>query len=215
MQLNHDKLIRPLNNLVGQNFSLILVIFKPHNSAAMEQVQQADLTLVVVDSTILPSEVQQAAALLLEHLRGVLSSQEQPETGRCLLVLNKTDLLPEAQREQLTLGLRGVCGLPPVCLISCQTNEGLMDFLTVLQSSVKALCGDPLTGAPTLTQARHRSHLQQCVMALAQYRRYRDSDLALAAEGVRLALTGLGRITGRVGAEEILDIIFKDFCIGK
>lgn len=76
-------------------------------------------------------------------------------------------------------------------------------------------CGDPLSGAPTLTQARHRAHLQQCFSAMAQYQRYRDLDLALAAEGVRLALTSLGRITGRVGAEEILDIIFKDFCIGK
>ncbi|XP_008404773.1 5-taurinomethyluridine-[tRNA] synthase subunit GTPB3, mitochondrial isoform X1 [Poecilia reticulata] len=182
---------------------------------ARERVQQADLTLLVVDSTILPSEEQEAAALLLEHLRSVLSSQVQPGAGRCLLVLNKTDLLPEAQREKLNLGLRRVSGLPPVCLISCQTNEGLKDFLTVLQSSIKTMCGDPLSGAPTLTQARHRAHLQQCVAALAQYRRYRDSDLALAAEGVRLALTNLGRITGRVGAEEILDIIFKDFCIGK
>ncbi|KAM4574075.1 5-taurinomethyluridine-[tRNA] synthase subunit GTPB3, mitochondrial [Fundulus diaphanus] len=182
---------------------------------ARERVQQADLTLVVVDSTILPSEVQQAAALLLKHLESVLTSQEQPEAGRCLLVLNKTDLLPEAQREQLSLGLRGSSGLPPVCLISCQTSEGLKDFLTVLQSTVQTMCADPLSGAPTLTQARHRAHLQQCAAALAQYWRYRDSDLALAAEGVRLALTGLGRITGRVGAEEILDIIFKDFCIGK
>lgn len=76
-------------------------------------------------------------------------------------------------------------------------------------------CANPLVGAPSLTQARHRAHLQQCCAALAQYQRYRDVDLALAAEGVRLALTSLGRITGRVGAEEILDIIFKDFCIGK
>uniref|UniRef100_A0A3Q2TU02 5-taurinomethyluridine-[tRNA] synthase subunit GTPB3, mitochondrial n=1 Tax=Fundulus heteroclitus TaxID=8078 RepID=A0A3Q2TU02_FUNHE len=182
---------------------------------ARERVQQADLTLVVVDSTILPSEVKQAGAVLLKHLESVLTSQEQPEAGRCLLVLNKTDLLPEAQREQLSLGLRGTSGLPPVCLISCQTSEGLKDFLTVLQSTVQTMCADPLSGAPTLTQARHRAHLQQCAAALAQYWRYRDSDLALAAEGVRLALTGLGRITGRVGAEEILDIIFKDFCIGK
>ncbi|XP_015245951.1 PREDICTED: tRNA modification GTPase GTPBP3, mitochondrial [Cyprinodon variegatus] len=182
---------------------------------ARERVQQADLTLLVVDSTLLPSEEHQASALLLNHLRSVLSSQENTETGRCLLVLNKTDLLPEAQREKLNRGLRGVSGLPPVCLISCQTNEGLKDFLTLLQSSIKSMCGDPLSGAPTLTQARHRAHLQQCVAALAQYGRYRDTDLALAAEGIRLALTGLGRITGRVGAEEILDIIFKDFCIGK
>ncbi|XP_047442172.1 tRNA modification GTPase GTPBP3, mitochondrial [Mugil cephalus] len=182
---------------------------------ARERVEQADLTLVVVDSTHLPSDAQQAAAFLREHLRSVLPSQDQPEKGRCLLVLNKSDLLPEEQRQKLDSELRGVSGLAPLCLISCQTSEGLEDFLTVLHATVKTLCGDPLSGAPTLTQARHRAHLQQCVAALAQYQRYRDTDLALAAEGVRLALTSLGRITGRVGAEEILDIIFKDFCIGK
>ncbi|XP_049443650.1 tRNA modification GTPase GTPBP3, mitochondrial isoform X3 [Epinephelus fuscoguttatus] len=182
---------------------------------ARERVQQADLTLVVVDSSQLPSDAQKAADFLQWYLRSVLPTEEQPETDRFLLVLNKTDLLPQEQRLKLNGELMRVSGLPPVCLISCHTNDGLQDFLTVLHSSVKTLCGDPLSGAPTLTQARHRAHLQQCFTALAQYQRYRDIDLALAAEGVRLALTSLGRITGRVGAEEILDIIFKDFCIGK
>ncbi|XP_041791797.1 tRNA modification GTPase GTPBP3, mitochondrial isoform X2 [Chelmon rostratus] len=182
---------------------------------ARERVEQADLTLVVVDCSHLPSDAQQAAAFLQRRLSSVLPSQEQPETDRSLLVLNKIDLLPQEQRLKLDRELSRVSGLPPVCLISCHTNEGLQDFLTVLHSSVKTLCGDPLSGAPTLTQARHRAHLQQCLAALAQYQRYRNIDLALAAEGVRLGLTNLGRITGRVGVEEILDIIFKDFCIGK
>uniref|UniRef100_UPI0009B3AE7A 5-taurinomethyluridine-[tRNA] synthase subunit GTPB3, mitochondrial isoform X2 n=1 Tax=Monopterus albus TaxID=43700 RepID=UPI0009B3AE7A len=181
---------------------------------ARERVEQADLTLVVVDCAHLPSDAQEAAAFLLAHLKSILPETAFPPT-RCLLVLNKTDLLHGDQRQKLDWELRRVCGLPPVCLISCHTNEGLQDFVTVLHNSVKTLCGDPLSGAPTLTQARHRAHLQQCVTALAQYQQYRDTDLALAAEGVRLALTSLGRITGRVGPEEILDIIFKDFCIGK
>uniref|UniRef100_A0A665WVW3 GTP binding protein 3, mitochondrial n=1 Tax=Echeneis naucrates TaxID=173247 RepID=A0A665WVW3_ECHNA len=179
---------------------------------ARERVEQADLTLVVVDCSNLPIDTQQAAAFLQEHLKSVMSTQKQ---NNCLLVLNKTDLLPEEQRQNLDMELRQVSGLPPACLISCHSNEGLQDFLTALHGNVKTLCGDPLSGAPTLTQARHRTHLQQCAAALAQYQRYRDTDLALAAEGVRSALTSLGRITGRVGAEEILDIIFKDFCIGK
>jgi len=56
-----------------------------------------------------------------------------------LLVLNKTDLLPEAQRLALDRELRGVSGLPPVCHISCLTSEGLQDFLSVLHASVKTL----------------------------------------------------------------------------
>ncbi|KAM3876324.1 5-taurinomethyluridine-[tRNA] synthase subunit GTPB3, mitochondrial [Diretmus argenteus] len=182
---------------------------------ARERVEQADLTLVVVDSTQLPPDVQQVPAFLQEHLQSVLPTQEHSQTEGYLLVLNKTDLVPDEQRQRMEKELRCFSSLPPVCVISCQTNEGVQDFLKVLHSRVKALCGDPLSGAPSLTQARHRAHLQHCVAALAQYQRYRDIDLALAAEGVRLALTSLGRITGRVGAEEILDIIFKDFCIGK
>ncbi|XP_075887326.1 5-taurinomethyluridine-[tRNA] synthase subunit GTPB3, mitochondrial isoform X2 [Nelusetta ayraudi] len=193
---------------------------------ARERMEQADLTLVVADCDHLPRGAprETAAAFLHSYLRGVFSSSSsssssstsfQEHTDRVLLVLNKTDLLPEEQRQQLDGELRRASGLPPVCLLSCHTSQGLQDFLAVLHSSVQRLCGDPLSGAPTLTQARHRAHLQHCVAALAQYQRYRDADLALAAEGVRLALTSLGRITGRVGAEEILDIIFKDFCIGK
>jgi tRNA modification GTPase len=37
----------------------------------------------------------------------------------------------------------------------------------------------------------------------------------LTAEALRAALFALGRLTGRVGVEEILDIVFRDFCIGK
>lgn len=188
---------------------------------ARERVEQADLTLVVVDFTQLPSDALLAPAFLHSYLRSVLPKQEFSESRtrasqeRCLLVLNKTDLVPVEQRERTERELRQTARLPPVCFISCHNNSGLEDFLTLLHSHVKTLCGDPLSGAPSLTQARHRAHLQLCVQALGQYHQYRDVDLALAAEGVRLALTSLGRITGRVGAEEILDIIFRDFCIGK
>jgi hypothetical protein len=41
------------------------------------------------------------------------------------------------------------------------------------------------------------------------------SEIALAAEDVRLAMRALGRITGTVRIDELLDIIFRDFCIGK
>jgi tRNA modification GTPase len=37
----------------------------------------------------------------------------------------------------------------------------------------------------------------------------------LVAEQLRRAATGLGRLTGRVDVEEILDVIFRDFCVGK
>lgn len=188
---------------------------------ARERVEQADLTLVVVDSCHLPPDATLVPGFLRGHLRNVLPGREHPQTGteaapeRCLLVLNKSDLVPAKQRERVEGELRQTPGLPPVCYLSCLTSSGLEVFLSLLHSHVRTLCGDPLSGSPSLTQARHRAHLQQCAAALNQYHHYRDQDLALAAEGVRLALISLGRITGKVGAEEILDIIFRDFCIGK
>lgn len=60
-------------------------------------------------------------------------------SDRCLLVLNKSDLLPEEQRATLHEELSGISGLPPVSLVSCHTNEGLQDFLQTLHNSVKTL----------------------------------------------------------------------------
>ena len=42
-----------------------------------------------------------------------------------------------------------------------------------------------------------------------------DSVLDLTAEEIRTAIRELGRVTGKVGVEEILAVVFKDFCIGK
>lgn len=41
------------------------------------------------------------------------------------------------------------------------------------------------------------------------------ADLVLAAEQLRLALRQLGLLTGHVSSEQLLDVIFSDFCIGK
>lgn len=59
--------------------------------------------------------------------------------GRVLLVLNKTDLLSRVQRQHLDRELGRVPGLPPVCLISCHTDEGLQDFLAALSTAVRNL----------------------------------------------------------------------------
>lgn len=40
-------------------------------------------------------------------------------------------------------------------------------------------------------------------------------DVVLAAQSLRKVLFDIGKITGRITTEDILDIIFKDFCIGK
>ncbi|XP_062869076.1 tRNA modification GTPase GTPBP3, mitochondrial [Trichomycterus rosablanca] len=184
---------------------------------ARKTVEMADLILAIVDSTQLPPEPQTVLDFLTGYLKNLLPDEEkiQDHVQKCLLILNKSDLLHDDHISVVQKTLQQASNLVPVCILSCHSRDGLHDFLTLLQDRVKTLCGEPLVGSPSLTQTRHRTHLQKSVEALNQYYQYRDVDLALAAEGLRLGLSCLGRITGKVGTEEILDVIFRDFCIGK
>ena len=63
------------------------------------------------------------------------------------------------------------------------------------------------------TRTRHRAALTE---ALARLTEAETAPLPeLAAEAYRGAVMALGRLTGRVGVEDVLDVVFGDFCIGK
>ncbi|NXT74361.1 GTPB3 GTPase, partial [Zapornia atra] len=175
-------------------------------SRARDRLRQADLVLAVLDAAAVPTEPARLGATLGSFL--------PPTAPPCILVLNKADLL---QGGRGALHDTCSCGdsLPPTTLLSCQTGEGLDHLLELLARQLAQLCGDPLSGSPTLTQSRHSHHLGGCVAALARYEPERRRDLGLAAERLRVARRHLGCITGHVGAEDILDIIFRDFCVGK
>jgi tRNA modification GTPase len=94
---------------------------------------------------------------------------------------------------------------------SARTGAGLAELRAAL---AKAAAGRAaLTEQPLLTRARHRAALTEAVACLAEAR---SSPLPeVAAEAYRGALLALGRLTGRVGIEDVLDVVFGDFCIGK
>jgi len=66
---------------------------------------------------------------------------------------------------------------------------------------------------PAMTRARHRSALEDCARLLDQG--LAAQAVELKSEELRLAVRALGRITGRVDVEDVLDRIFGEFCIGK
>ncbi|MBL8710989.1 MAG: tRNA uridine-5-carboxymethylaminomethyl(34) synthesis GTPase MnmE, partial [Rhodospirillaceae bacterium] len=63
------------------------------------------------------------------------------------------------------------------------------------------------------TRMRHRAALERCLGALN--RGLGAPVVELKAEDLRLAVQALGRITGRVEVDDVLDLIFREFCIGK
>jgi tRNA modification GTPase len=116
-----------------------------------------------------------------------------------LLVANKIDLV----------GDRGA--LPHGALaVSALTGKGMAQLIETLTARI---AGNYTAAAPLLTRARHRAALEEARAALC--RSLTASLPELRAEDLRLAWRCLGRITGIVDVEDLLDVIFADFCIGK
>jgi tRNA modification GTPase len=65
-----------------------------------------------------------------------------------------------------------------------------------------------------LSRLRHRGHVEECIQALRGYESVYD-ELELASEELRYAARALGKVTGAIDIEHILDAIFSEFCVGK
>lgn len=96
-------------------------------------------------------------------------------------------------------------------IISVKTGEGIDLLKTALSERVKKLT--ERQGAPPLTRARHRMGITECVKHLEQAEQNEWAELR--GEELRLAMMSLGKLTGNVGVEDLLDTIFSQFCIGK
>jgi tRNA modification GTPase len=158
---------------------------------ARTRAEQADLRLIMFDGATWP-DLDPATLAMVDEV--------------AVLVVNKCDLtvLPE------DLSVEGRAALP----VSCLTGAGITALLEALAERAKGLLA---TGnEPLLTRARHRAALQEAVEALARFSAAPEhTEMALLAEDLRLATRALGRITGLVAVEDVLDRIFAEFCIGK
>ncbi|GJJ70873.1 tRNA modification GTPase [Entomortierella parvispora] len=99
--------------------------------------------------------------------------------------------------------------------ISCQTGVGIGDFLEDFIAILRDRFESSLTSSTSITQYRHRKHLENCLQSLEAFLSLGVDDVVLGAEELRHAASDLGRITGRVDVEEVLDVVFREFCIGK
>lgn len=97
--------------------------------------------------------------------------------------------------------------------ISAATGHGLDALAARIVELANARIGDDRFIVPT--SARQSFHLRQSVRHLQTYLAETSKDIELRAEDLRLAADSLGRLTGRIDAEDVLDQIFSRFCIGK
>lgn len=156
---------------------------------ALQRAEHADLTLVLFNAEDLPRMDTASEALI---------------NDRALVVLSKWDLL--INNPYISKGWFPV---------SAKNGFGINVLLANILEKLRQWNDE--TGAPPLTRERHREALQACLSFLkrAVIAYQEQAHLELVAEDIRLATRQLGRITGRVDVEDLLDMIFKDFCVGK
>lgn len=153
---------------------------------AISRVENADLRLLVFDGTARPDERTLALA-----------------SDEAFLLFNKAD------KNDFDFSLAKEHGGFNVC---AQTGAGLDLVLEQLGARIKSLYSVS-RDVPSLTRQRHRAALEESVLRLDAACKAMLPELM--AEDTRLAARALGRITGRVDVEDLLDVIFRDFCIGK
>lgn len=183
---------------------------------------------------ILQDVLQESSKQILEDADDSDSDSNSPievlNPSNLLLVLNKMDLKddsPTNKDELATTRKTKWLSDAKTFEISCRTSEGIDSFLEALTQTVTSrVNGDGIadTGAggategSLITRARHRQHVQAAVEALERFDSLSQQGpmvVDMAAEELRLAASELGRVTGAVDVEDILDVLFKDFCIGK
>lgn len=156
---------------------------------ANARASQADLKLLVFDGEDWPN-INEATQAFVDN--------------DTISIVTKSDLYKHNAAPKIT-------AKQDFIFISTVTGEGLSDLTAKLIHAVDTRFAG--TGQPSLTRARHRAALEDSRQHLCRALSVSQSELR--AEDIRLAMRSLGRITGRVGVEDLLDIIFRDFCVGK
>ena len=155
---------------------------------ALERANNADLKIYLCDQGSWPPDE--------DDLKRVLDDQT-------ILAVNKMDLGDIGDATEI-LGHR-------IYPISVRTGDGIETLLSVLEVSVSEQFG--ASESPALTRERHRRALEECQAHLGSSLSVSESEFR--AEELRLGVRALARITGRVDVEDLLDVIFHEFCIGK
>jgi tRNA modification GTPase len=152
------------------------------------------------------AEARARSADLVLWLVDLTDAESLPSPAGALRVGTKADLIDSVSERSLAAERFEL-------LVSARAGTGIAALLELLAARVGALLAP--SESPLVTRARHRSALLTVAEAIRQAAGDAGRPLELRAEDLRRAGDALGRLTGRIDVEDLLDVIFRDFCIGK
>lgn len=203
-----------LNALAGREAAIVSA-----RAGTTRDVVEVRLILAGVPVTLADTAGLREAADEIEA-EGVRRALARAETADLRLLVFAADAAPDAA----TLALRGPDALvvrnkaelatdemEGALAVSARTGMGLEDLRRRLEQAAAQRAG--LSDGAVLTRPRHRAALRE---TLVELERLPTAGLPeLRAEALRAALRALSRLTGRVDVEQVLDLVFGEFCIGK
>lgn len=174
---------------------------------AKKAVQAADISLCVLPLPELRPHSKDIRLGLAPEIQELIDE-------KTVFLFNKADLVSGAsQNTHSTTGTEWQ--------VSLSTGQGCKAFLSGFEKILQErfdLSFDS-TGQdrnpPLITHSRHRVHLQSAADFLRVFLDYGSQDVVLGAEELRYAAQAVGRISGTVDVEDVLDVVFREFCIGK
>ena len=217
-----------LNALAGRDAAIVA-----ETPGTTRDVLEVALDLGGVPVTLVDTAGLRAAAADAVEAEGMRRSRLQAEAGDILLWLEDGSAPPEREAAGLLpeagvlTGAGGSALLrvatkadrpdfmdrPVDLIISVRTGRGLSDLESRLRSLAEGLLWSGAGAAPLVTRERQRAAVAEAAAALRRLPTAAGPELQ--AEELRAALQALGRLVGRVDVEDLLEVIFRDFCIGK
>lgn len=158
-------------------------------SLAKEKILQADFVVFMYDAT--------------EDTANIFSEYLDTAKNNYLLVANKADKLSAVQKKKVSES--------GALLVSVTENLNISSITERIYAYINSLYSP--ASAQLITRQRYAESLNECLKHLDRFSLAKEIELS--AEDIRMACRELGKITGQVEVEEILDKIFSNFCIGK
>lgn len=156
------------------------------------------------------SEQSAGADLVLWVIDGTAVQGSEPEVPPAWLVVNKMDLADSEAKERIESKFNK---RRKIHFISSVTGSGVDELVNAISGFAEHFFTPE---AALVTRQRQRTHLRDTVIALKDAQRAaQEGREEIMAEHLRIATHALGRLLGRVDVEDVLDVIFRDFCIGK
>ena len=176
---------------------------------AFKRIGSSDICICVIDGT------QPLPLNVLDLLKSSdLSGSE------IIFVVNKIDIVDDScklSKIQQYIG-NNLTGCK-ICFVSCLKSTGIDELMTVLTGKFKTLTQNEENEDPIIVSDRVKEILEKDVLyGIDQFLQIQDDmhDIVIATEHLRYVIDGIGKITGEViGLEEVLDVVFSKFCVGK